>query len=217
MSTAFQHIASEGARLQIEGVVDDAWAWLNEQAEELFDEDEAIEDDPEEHRETVEGYLSLLSEIADNLEASKKLLPADGTPGAAAWQDLHRAYVQRYNSLALGVLRDARAEDPRALPRTFGWAAVLIVAGVALGVGAVAWAVVAYEEAEATRDQTALMRADLEARDAASREGRTLQANTVDRPRPPEDGVPLWPFAVGALGAVGAAVLLYQASQSLRS
>lgn len=212
----FDAIARAGERLSLSGVLDDSWSWFLEEAEDLFDDDETLEEDPEKHRETVEGYLALLGEIRQNLEEIQQRLSEKG-PQSDKLGELFRGYVQRYNSLTLGILRDARAEDPAALPRTFGYAAALIVAGVALGVSAVAWAVVAYEEAEATRDQTALMLEDLRVRDQASREGRTLQTTTVDLPRPPDDALPLWPFAVGAAGAVGLGFLLYKASNTLRS
>lgn len=204
-------------QLQAEGVLDDTWAWIEEQADALLDDDASIEEDPEAHRETVESYLGLLDEIHGNLARAQVLLPTSG-PEAATLQATFSAFVQRYNSLALGVVRDAREERPGALPRTFGaWQVVLIVAGVALGAAAIAWAVVAYEEALATRDQTALFLEDLRERAAASREGRTLQAATVNAPPPPDDES-YWPLVLAGLGVLGVGgFLAYQASQSSRS
>lgn len=214
--SGFGAIARRGRQAEAVGLLDDAWSALLEEARALFEDDASVAEDPEQHRDTVERYLGLLDEIRRNLAQIEVMLPSRGAD-ADALRTSFDAYVRRYNSLALGVARDSQAETPGALPRTFGWAPVLVVAGVALGVSAVAWAVVAYEEALATRDETALMLADLRERAAASREGRTLQASTVNTTGPGKKEASLWPLAVGALGTVGLGLALYQASRTLRS
>ncbi|MCA9488682.1 MAG: hypothetical protein KC621_02125, partial [Myxococcales bacterium] len=101
---------------------------------------------------------------------------------------------ERYRVLAGGL-----AAPPAAVE---GPPVLLVVAGVGLGLGAIAWSVAAYQYAVHLREHTALLEKELVARVEASREGRALQPSTVvttDRGR-----VIGWVLLGGlALGAVG--------------
>lgn len=88
------------------------------------------------------------------------------------------------------------------------WQVVAVVAGVAVGVGAIAWAVVGYQDARALRDEIALQGQELQARLDAMRQGRTLQPSTLPTPRPTDPppnsaGLPPEVIAAGAAIAVG--------------
>jgi LysM repeat protein len=147
------------------------WQALDAQASGLYD---AIVAAPESYRAKVEGFLAALTTSKQNLAWSR------AQPLTAQDRQQLDTLSQRYNDLAAGFLSDVDGGESLQL----GAGPLLIVAGVGVGVAAIAWAVASYEHAANLRDQTALFREDLAARVAASEQGRALQPATVPQAPP---------------------------------
>ena len=130
---------------------------------------------PERFRARVEAFVRELGTARQSLQRIRALGVQDARIDALE---------KRYQVLASGL---------RGTPDAFeGPPVLLVVAGVGLGLGAIAWAVAAYQYAVHLREQTALLEKELVARVQASREGRTLAPSTLAKPSS-------WPlFAVGA-------------------
>lgn len=208
-------IASRARRVAIAGVVDDAWSWLVEQADTLTRtvNTESILAAPAEYAAKVEGFVAALLDSRANLERSQNLLKQVSDPAESqVWSQL----AERYNTLALGFLSDAEADDPSTLPRPIevGIAPILVVSvaaaaavvSVSVGVAAIAWAVVGYDYAQNLREQTALQLRDLEARVEAAKGGYQLQDSTI---KPDGEDWPWWAIAVplGLAAGVGGLLL----------
>ncbi len=147
------------------------WQALDTQASGLYD---AIVAAPETYRAKVEAFLAALTTAKQNLTWSRS------QPLTAEDRQQLDALSQRYNDLAAGFLSDVDGGESLQL----GAGPLLIVAGIGVGVAAIAWAVASYEHAANLRDQTALFREDLAARVAASEQGRALQPATVPQAPP---------------------------------
>lgn len=91
----------------------------------------------------------------------------------------------RYNQLAAGFYADSvpAAQAGTGVP-VVGVAPIVVVAGIAIGVVAIAWAIVAYEYAVNLREQTALADREFVARVEASQAGRVLPPSTLPPPPP---------------------------------
>lgn len=209
-----QLIRRRNRRVKLAGITDDLYEWL------LGDSDEAPIDDieahPESYAEVVEHFIQDLFASHDNLMAIAAIQERSPDPEEqAAWSKM----VERYNSLLLGFLADAKADND-ALPQeiTIGILPLLVVSitilgvagsagvvAVSAGAAAIAWADVGKDYAANLHEETDLKRAEAEMRDVASREGRTLQDSTL---KPPDDddkddeGLPWWaillPIGLGA-------------------
>ena len=107
----------------------------------------------------------------------------------------------QYNAVAAGVMAHASPTDAAET----GAVPVLVVAGLAISVAGVAWAISAYEYAASLRDQVQLYREELAARVQAAQQGITLQPATVPAPAAPSaPGTgSIWPWLLG-LGVLGA-------------
>ena len=104
---------------------------------------------------------------------------------------------------ATGVSSKADEGSPK-----IGIAPVLIAAGLAVGVGGAAWAVVAYEYAVSLREQTALALRELEARVEASKAGRALLPSTLPDATPTSTGPNTTKLLLIGGAALAAALLL---------
>ena len=190
------------------------WKTLNDQA--LHAYKVAIETDPTKYVDRIKGFMTALTDSKANLDRFRARLPAQPTTEAdRKLLAIHRALELRYHDLAAGFYSDARQADQ---PST-GVAPVIIVAGIALGVAACAWAVAAYEYAVNLREQTALADRELVARVEASEQGRTLQPTTLPEPaseQAKKDAKGIGMFLVVGLvlaaGAVAVPVLLNRKS-----
>lgn len=163
----------------------------------------------------VKAFLGALRDARTNLDAARDLLPnppkteADGRAWAT-WKALDK----RYLDLSAGFYTDA-APGP-----SMGAAPVLVVGGLLIGAAGVAWAVATYEYAVNLREQTALQLAELQARETASREGRTLQPSTLadpkqdpNKPKDDDDGPGVGWLIAGGLALAGGAFLLPRLSK----
>ncbi len=155
------------------------WQALDTQASGLYD---AIVAAPETYRAKVEAFLAALTTAKQNLTWSRS------QPLTVEDRQQLDALSQRYNDLAAGFLSDVDGGESLQL----GAGPLLIVAGIGVGVAAIAWAVASYEHAANLRDQTALFREDLAARVAASEQGRALQPATVPQAPPMTPSSPSW-------------------------
>ena len=158
----------------------EAWTRLYQLA--LAAYSEGIQAAPERFRTQVESFVAELATARQGLLRIRALGMAD--PRIDALEE-------RYRVLSGGLMAPPAAlEGPPVL---------LVVEGVGLGLGAIAWAVAAYQYAVHLREQTGLLEKELVARVEASKEGRALQPSTLSA----RSVAPL--VAVGALmlGVVG--------------
>ncbi len=174
---------------------DRSWASFEQTAVETWRS--AIEATPERFREPVEAFLNALAGTKLNLDDALALAKMPGATGTDRGRYL-RLQAQ-YNAVAAGVMAHSVPADAA---RT-GAAPVLVVAGLAIGVAGIAWAVAAYEYASSLRDQVQLYREDLAARVQAAQQGVTLQPTTVPAPAPAPKKGSVWPWLLG-LGVLGA-------------
>ena len=194
------------------GSVRDGWSaeWKALQAAGSQVLQAAIDADPTGTAQTIEAFLTELAGSRQDLDALRAKLPDPPvTPeDEAAWARYH-ALEARYQDLAAGFYADALPVETTAV----GFIPLLVVAGIAAGTAACAWAVAAYQYAVNLREQTALADRELSERVAASREGRTLQATTLpEQPDPIADATGgMGKLLLGglALGAVALALPLF--------
>ena len=175
------------------------WKELQQSALEKWDS--AIRRDPQSFAPQVQATIAELAAARAHLDEMKPLLPKQ--LATAEDQRLFSSFSRlsaRYYELAAGVYADAK---PARQPEV-GVAPVLVVAGVVLGVAAIAWAVAAYQYAKNLREQTALARQELVARVEASKEGRALQPSTLPEPPKDKSGRVGWLLVGGLVLAAGA-------------
>lgn len=161
-------------------MMSEAWTRLYEVGVAAYAE--GIQAAPERFRSRVAGFVGELAAARQGLQRIRALGIAD--PRIDALEE-------RYRVLAGGL-----AAPPAAIE---GPPVLLVVAGVGLGLGAIAWAVAAYQYAVHLREQTALLEKELVARVEASKAGRVLAPSTLTARS-------AWPLAaVGAvmIGVVG--------------
>ena len=159
------------------------WKYLYDQASAAYAD--LVREDPEKAAQQVQAYLAELAEARKNLDAIKARLPnPPQTPEDEALIQQYQQMEARYHELAAGFYTDTAPASQTQM----GIVPILIIAGLAVGVGAASWSFAAYEYAVNLREQTALANKELDARVEASKEGRTLQASTVPAPPDPVQG-----------------------------
>ena len=175
------------------------WRELQRSAVEKWES--AIRRRPEEFRPQVQATIDELAAARAHLDHMKPLLPKkiQTAEDQRVFSGFSRMSA-RYYELAAGVYADARPATTQV-----GAPPVLVVAGVVLGVAAIAWAVAAYQYAKNLREQTALADRELSARVEASKEGRTLQPTTLPEPEKKDGGGLGWLLVGGLVLAAGAA------------
>ena len=174
---------------------DRSWASFERTAVETWRS--AIEATPERFREPVEAFLNVLAGTKLSLDDAHSLAQRPGATGADRGR--YMRLLSQYNAVAAGVMAHSAPTDTEQT----GAAPVLVVAGLAIGVAGIAWAVAAYEYASSLRDQVQLYREDLAARVQAAQQGVTLQPTTVPTPTPKKGSVWPWLLGLGVLGAGG--------------
>ncbi|MFK7931199.1 MAG: hypothetical protein AB8H79_23650 [Myxococcota bacterium] len=158
----------------------------------------AIVRTPETFRPTVEAFFAELAASRASIERITQRAAALPPAERAAAMDQARSFLDRWRTLAAGALAESK-------PAVQGPPVVLIIVGLVLGVGAIAWAVAAYQYAVNLREQTALAEKELEARILASEQGRQLPVSTL--PNPPSGGVSMMTWMVLAGVVVGGIAL----------
>ena len=160
----------------------------------------AIRRNPEDFRPKVEATINELAAARAHLDHMKPLLPKQvkTAEDQRAVADFSRLSA-RYYDLAAGIYADAQPAAAQV-----GIAPLLVVAGIVLGLAAIAWAVTAHEYAANLGEQTALADRELTARVEASRQGRELQPSTLAEPEKPKGGAVGWLLVGGLVAAAGA-------------
>lgn len=169
----------------------------------------SIASNAEAYRERVGMFLGDITLARGNLAICQHLLKRqpqsadDAARTARIAQQMHMA-----DALAEGI--KVNSTDMAKREVGFAPAVVIVVGFVGLSLAGVAWAVWGYQEAKALRDRTQLERDELAARDAASREGRTLPDSTLP-PAPggssdEKGGGGMVALGLGALAAAGGAL-----------
>lgn len=135
---------------------------------------------PDQVRAKVGEALAELGRVRAALERAVPLLrtPADH----ASWDGLWRQYA----ALVAPILADSTPEKPKTQvgsPLAF---AAIVVAGLALGAWAVAWAVVHLADVARARQFCELWLEDLHVRERLAEKGLTLQPSTLPQSYPAE-------------------------------
>ena len=131
---------------------------------------------PEDFREIVVEFQALLNEVRARLDRMKALVPNLPPEEQAGWNQALAAVEKQWAQFAAGLYSDARPSQEQA---QVGWVHVLIVGGVAFGVSAVAWAVVAYDYVEVLDGQTRVMEQELQGRIELAKQGKVLPPSTL--------------------------------------
>lgn len=156
------------------------------------------------YRASALEFIENLKQVEVDLRAMATVLTTYTGPDRDAWVKLLNQYIGIHRNLTAGVMQGATlAPEPAAAPsvqgREFGIApaAAVVVGGLTLSVSAVAFSVAFLPYSQSLREQVALHRADLDARVAASKEGRSLAPSTL--PPAPDEG----PSTTVILASVG--------------
>ncbi len=185
--------------------VKESWSsgWKELQRSALDTWGSAIQRRPEDFRPRVQATIDELAAARAHLDHMKPLLPKrlDTAEDQRVMADFSRMSA-RYYELAAGIYADAQPATAQV-----GIAPLLVVAGIVLGVAAIAWAVAAHEYAKNLSEQTALADRELSARVEASREGRTLQPSTLPEPASGKGATVGWLLVGGLVAATGAAAV----------
>ena len=138
----------------------------------------AIKANPQKFAPQLEATLADLEATRTHLERIKVQIPR--LPDAASkrqYMAVFQATWKRYHEIAAGLYADAEGVGR---PEVSGVVIpLLVVAGIAFGVAAIAWAVASREHSKNLREQTALADKELTARVDASKQGRVLQETTL--------------------------------------
>lgn len=194
---------------QIKAAWSSGWTALSDQATRLYGA--AITANPAAYAPQVTAFQAQLAACRATLDRIKARLP--NPPGSDADRALianHAAMERRYHDLAAGLFADATPTGAAPLRQpVVGVAPVLVVGGAALTVVGIAWAVAAYEYTVNLREQTSLAERELDARVAASHDGRTLQTSTLPPPpSPAADASNLGLWLLGGLAVATGAIVL---------
>lgn len=185
------------------------WTALSDQATRLYGA--AITGNPSAYATKVTAFQAELAVSRATLDRIKAKLPnPPNTDADRAMVANYTAMERRYHDLAAGLYADATPTGAGAPGQPMvGVAPVLVVGGIALTVIGIAWAVAAYEYTVNLREQTSLAERELDARVAASRDGRVLQTSTLPPPpSPAADASNLGLWLLGGLAVVTGAIVL---------
>ena len=155
------------------------WRTLHQEAMDRYEA--AIREDPAPFEPTVRATVGDLQVVRSHLDHMAPMVAsASATPQDKA---TYGRLLNRYQDLAAGVYADAQPATEQV-----GIAPLIIVAGLVLGVAAIAWAVAAKGYTSNLREQTALADRELSARIEASQRGQALPPSTLPPGGGGEDG-----------------------------
>jgi len=194
------------------------WGYMYRSASETLSA--AITKEPEKYRPPTEAHLQEMAKARANLDWMRARVPDPKTDADLAKlspEDQqavknYRSLEQRYADLWAGVMKDAEVAQ-QSKPQ-LGVAPLLIVAGLAMGAGSIAWCVQSYEYAVGLREQTDLQKKELEARYALAQQGKSLPPSTLpqqanEKPQSPtkdlSDLVGQLGYVAGLAGVIGLA------------
>ena len=176
-----------------------SWSGLQSQAMTAYEA--TIREKPAAFRDKVAAFMGMLAQSRTNLARIRAHLAEapDTTLSARA-----SALEARYATLAAGIYADAKPspDEVGVAPAVVGG---VVVMGLLISVSGVAWSMAAYEYAANLRDHTGLLEKELEARVAASKEGRQLQPSSIPAPpSPAKEARNAGMWVLGGLMAVAA-------------
>lgn len=156
----------------------------------------AVQSDPEKFKNQAETFIERMKATRRELDAIKPLIRTSDE--AARFNRLAREYWE---------ISDRFKTDSEGFT---GLAPLLIVAGIAFGAAALAWATGISDYLSSLLVRAKTEREELEARYALAREGKKLPPSTLPPPAPPKPGIDwkVWAPIVGIVvaGAVAAYV-----------
>ena len=138
----------------------------------------SIQSNPQQYQPTVANFEQSLTESRQNLNRIRTLLPQNPqTPEQKKAIEHYAAAEAQYKLLSEGFYSDTQRAQ-----QSFGFLPVMYVGYLAVGATAAAFAVSGYQYATNLREQTALQRAELEARVALAEQGKQLPGSTLPAP-----------------------------------
>ena len=166
----------------------------------------AIKADPQKFKPHVETTLADLEAARSHLVRIKaNVLRLPDAESKRKYMAVFNAGWKRYHELAAGLYADAEgARQPQVSGVIIP---LLVVAGIAFGIAAIAWAVASREHAKNLREQTALADKELTARVDASKEGRVLQETTLPEQPAEASLLPVTPSTVVSKSKTGLALV----------
>ena len=160
----------------------------------------AVAANPLSYRTPAQKFHDTLLAVRTRLDGMRAWMTANPTRVTVDDRTRYLAIQTQYNALAAGFYAGATAADgkpavvtPLQYTPVVGVAPAVVVvivigvAVVAVAIAAVAWAIATQPYADSLLVQANTAQRELEARDAASRDGRTLQPSTLPQPK---DGGP---------------------------
>lgn len=155
--------------------VDAGWQALYASGVKAYED--LVRSDPEKTAAQVQAFSQELEASRANLDRLQAAVkPAPRSPEEEAYAQGVAAMEARYQELASAFYADVQKAEGAP---SVGFVPLLVVAGLAIGLGAATWSFAGYEYAVGLREQTDLAARELDARVEASREGRTLQTTTL--------------------------------------
>jgi hypothetical protein len=137
---------------------------------------EAIASNPQQYQEQVAAYDQMLRVSSENLRGIRaKLAPEHVLEDRERLTQRYRELLVRYQQLAAQFYADTQKQPEEAV----GFVPLMTVGYLLIGIAGATFALATYEYAANLRDQTALMRAELDARIELTQAGKTLQASTL--------------------------------------
>lgn len=134
-----------------------------------------IEEDPEDFEDEVLDAMNKIHVI------HRRLMKLRGHVPEAHWLQASR----RWQAVAAGIFSEAELPGQRTEVGAAPVVVAIVVAGVAISIVAIAWAIVSTGEIERLNRWTSLAEHELDERVRASEEARELQQSTL--PAPPEN------------------------------
>jgi hypothetical protein len=169
-----------------------AWDYIWREAQDRYAGQIAA--NPKAYEPQVTTFIQELSAVRGWLDRLKVRLASSKEPTKDF--ALYNRLAREHYELSTRFYSDARPAQPG-----MGFAPIMIVLGIAIGVAGCAWAAAAWQYARGLRERTVLAAQELEARIVASKEGRVLQTSTLP---PPES--PSLMGGIGSLVTVGLVV-----------
>jgi len=160
----------------------------------------SIQANPQQYQPAVSSFEKSLQESRQNLDRIRTLLPAKVDSVADQTTiDRYAAAEAQYRVLSEGFYTDTQKAQ-----QSFGFIPIMYVGYLAIGATAATFAVSAYQYATNLREQTALQKAELEARVVLAEQGKQLPGSTLpaDDSKGPVDEAMEWAGTLAKLVAV---------------
>lgn len=145
----------------------------------------AIATNPQQYQAQVAEYDQMLRVSSENLRGIRaQLAPEHVLEDREQLTQRYRELLVRYQQLASQFYADTEKQKQAAV----GFVPLMSVGYLLIGIAGATFALATYEYAVNLREQTSLMRAELDARIELTQAGKTLQASTL----PPDESAAIW-------------------------